>query len=56
MDDEKAGAIDTEQAVCIVFDRHGNCVSGAGEYSFYKKNSNRVARVIVRQNGSIEVR
>ena len=56
MDDEKAGATNTEKAVCIVFDRHGNCVAGAGVYSFYKKNSNRVARVIVRQNGSIEVR
>ncbi len=56
MDKENAGALTTEKAVCIVFDRHGNCVSGTGEYRFYKKNSNQVARVIVRQNGSIEVR
>ena len=56
MDKENAGAPTTEKAICIVFDRHGNCSSGAGEYRFYKKNSNQVARVIVRQNGSIEVR
>ena len=56
MDQEKAGAATTEKGICILFDSHGNCVSGAGVYFFYKRNGNEVARVIVRQNGSIEIR
>ncbi len=55
-DKKKPGAIDTDDAICILFDKHGNCVSGYGEYRFYKRNSNQVARVVVRQNGSIEIR
>ena len=42
--------------VFIRFDKKGNCVSGYGEYKFYKKNGNVVSRVIIRQNGSHEVR
>ena len=52
----KPGAMDSTDSICILFDKHGNCVSGCGEYRFYKRNSNQVARVIVRQNGSIEIR
>ncbi len=42
--------------VFIRFDKKGNCVSGYGEYKFYKKNGNVVSRVILRQNGSHEVK
>lgn len=56
MNKAAAGAITTDEAVCITFDRHGNCLSGDGEYLFFKKDSTQVARVIIRQNGNIEVR
>lgn len=42
--------------VYIRFDKKGNCISGYGEYKFYKKNGNVVSRVIIRQNGSHEVK
>ena len=56
MDKTNAGTTTTENAVCILFDNHGNCVSGYGTYFFYKKNGNEAARVIIRQNGTIEIR
>ena len=56
MDKTNAGTTTTENAVCILFDKHGNCVSGYGTYFFYKKNGNEAARVIIRQNGTIEIR
>jgi len=49
-------ALNSPGSVCIIFDKKGNCTSGYGEYDFYKKNGNRVARVFVKQNGSIEIR
>jgi len=42
--------------VFIRFDKKGNCISGYGEYKFYKRNGNVVSRVIIRQNGSHEVK
>ena len=48
--------LDNTGSICIMFDRRGNCTTGYGEYDFYKKNGNRVARVFVKQNGSIEIR
>lgn len=50
------GGKDSANAICIMFDKHGNCESGYGEYYFTKKNANQIARVIVKQNGSIVVR
>lgn len=55
-DKHKPGSLASEEGICILFDKHGNCLSGYGEYRFYKRNSNQVARVIIRQNGSIEIR
>ena len=54
--DFEADVLDNTGSVCIVFDKKGNCTSGYGEYDFYKTNGNRVARVFVKQNGSIEIR
>lgn len=45
-----------DEWVFIRFDKKGNCVSGYGEYKFYKKNGNVVSRVIIRKNGSHEVK
>lgn len=42
--------------VYIRFDKKGNCISGYGEYVFYKKNGNQVSRVTLNQNGSHEVK
>jgi len=42
--------------VIITYNKKGICTSGYGEYDFYKKNGNLVARVIVYQNGSIDIR
>ena len=42
--------------VIIAFDKKGYCYSGSGEFYFYKINGNRVSRVEIRPNGSINVR
>lgn len=64
----KNGATDTKSAgfnpsilngtgaICIMFDKRGNCISGYGEYKFYKKNGNQVSRVVINRNGSHEVK
>jgi len=36
----------------LVFSKSGQCVSGAGNYGFFKRNGNLVARTVVRKNGS----
>ena len=56
--DYVSGQLDSgsNDSVCILFDKKGNCISGYGTYSFYKKNGSKVSSVIVRQNGSIEIR
>ncbi|MBO4864486.1 MAG: type II secretion system protein [Eubacterium sp.] len=43
-------------AICIMFDKQGNCISGYGKYSFKKRNGNVVSTVTIRQNGSHVVR
>ena len=50
------GEIGEEECICILFDRHGNCLSGYGEYDFNRKNGTTVAKVYVNKNGSIEIR
>ena len=55
-DDDVAPKSAGYEWVFIRFDKKGNCVSGYGEYKFYKKNGNVVSRVILRQNGSHEVK
>lgn len=50
------GSLNNPNAVCIMFDKHGNCTSGYGKYEFFKKDGNKVATVTVRQNGSIEIK
>lgn len=52
----RPGTKNSTGAIGIMFDKHGNCISGYGEYLFYKKNGNQVARVIVKPNGSVEIR
>lgn len=47
---------DADLPVYVVFDKRGNCYSGAGDLRFYKRNSNQVARINVTSNGSIDVR
>lgn len=42
--------------IYISFDKRGKCISGAGDFYFYKKNSNQVARVQVKDNGSIVIK
>jgi len=42
--------------VIITFDKRGNCYSGYGEYQFLKKNGTYMARVNIKQNGSIDIR
>ncbi len=42
--------------ICIRYDNKGNCVEGAGRYNFYKKNQNVVAYVLLRKNGSHELK
>ncbi len=56
--DYVAGQLDSgsTNSICILFDKKGNCISGYGTYSFYKKNGTQVSSVIVRKNGSIEIR
>ena len=56
--DYVAGQLDSgsTNSICILFDKKGNCISGYGTYSFYKKNGTKVSSVIVRKNGSIEIR
>lgn len=43
---------DNANAVYIVFNKRGECVCGAGEFEFQKKNGNTVARKYIRANGS----
>lgn len=50
------GGLNSDDCICIVFDRHGNCLSGYGEYDFNRKNGSTVAKVYVNKNGSIEIR
>jgi len=50
------GSLNNPNAVCIMFDKHGNCTSGYGKYEFFKDNGNKVATVTVRQNGSVEIK
>lgn len=50
------GELDDEECICILFDRHGNCLSGYGEYDFNRKNGTTVAKVYVSKNGTIEIR
>ena len=40
----------------ISFGKRGNCVSGSGEYHFYKTNGNQVARVKVNDDGSVIIK
>jgi prepilin-type N-terminal cleavage/methylation domain-containing protein len=42
--------------ICIRYDKTGRCLDGYGEYSFHKKNGNKVGTVWVRKNGSHESR
>ena len=42
--------------ICIRYDKSGRCIDGNGEYSFHKKNGNKVGTVWVRKNGSHESR
>lgn len=42
--------------IYITFDKRGNCTSGVGNYYFYKKNGNYVARIEVQRNGSITIK
>lgn len=42
--------------VYVTFDKRGNCTSGVGNYYFYKKNGNHVARIEVQGNGSITIK
>ncbi len=44
------------KAVIITFDKRGNCYSGAGNFRFHKKNGTYMARVTIKQNGSIDIR
>ena len=53
---ELSATEDDDLPIYVVFDKRGNCYSGAGDIRFYKKNSNQVARVNVTSNGSIDVR
>ncbi len=55
-DKTQPGVKTSDDVVCVMFDKHGNCLSGYGDYFLSKKNANEVARVIVKQNGSIVVR
>jgi len=55
-DKTKPGVKTSDDVICIMFDKHGNCLSGYGDYYVSKKNANEIARVIVKQNGSIVVR
>ena len=42
--------------IYITFDKRGNCTSGYGNYYFYKRNGNHVARIEVLKNGSITIK
>ena len=41
-----------DTGVYIVYDRRGLCIEGSGIYSFYKKNGNAIADVVIQKNGS----
>ena len=43
---------DDGNAIYIVFNKRGECVSGVGEYEFFKPNGRTVARKYIRANGS----
>lgn len=38
--------------VYIVYNRQGTCISGAGDYGFYKKNGSFITNVTLNKNGS----
>ncbi len=38
--------------VYVVYNKSGKCIHGDGDYEFYKKNGNRIARVVLNKNGS----
>ena len=46
----------TEDGVYIRYNRNGTCVEGDGSFDFYKRNGNVVAHVVLRKNGSHELR
>ncbi len=45
-----------DSGVIIRYGRNGGCIEGDGTYNFYKRNGNMVANVILRKNGSHELR
>ncbi len=46
----------TNGPIILTFDKRGNCYSGYGEYKFLKKNGTYMARINIKQNGSIDIR
>ena len=46
----------SDSPIIILFDKRGNCYSGAGTISFYKKNGNRVSRIEIKSSGSVDIR
>ena len=48
--------LNSNGAVCVMFDKRGHCISGYGTYEFCKRNGNPVSRVTIKQNGSIVVK
>lgn len=50
------GANNILNPIYITFDKRGNCTSGIGNYYFYKRDGNHVARIEVQGNGSITIK
>ncbi|MBP3234127.1 MAG: prepilin-type N-terminal cleavage/methylation domain-containing protein [Eubacterium sp.] len=52
--------VDDSDVLFVSFDKRGKCISGVGDYFFYKKSGankgNQVARVSVKRNGSITIK
>ena len=46
----------SDTPIIISFDKRGNCFSGYGNYYFLKRNGSYMARVEIKQNGSIDIR
>jgi len=50
------GATGDNSPVYILFDKRGNCYSGYGELSFYKKNGIKVSKVKIGSSGNVDTR